>query len=849
MWREQPGQDVDDLSVKNHLTVRGNGGTVQHLETTQVKVQSPGRPTYYRKKWAPLTDGIPVFKVEGGVKNKDYRIETDGTLTILTSTQMTISGGKGLEKGNSKTGTLGKEIYGRIKVADKVGSVNLILDDVVCDRASNVSALDLGTGNDVNLTLAAGSTNIFRGTGNSNHAGISLGTGTSVTINSAGGVGSTEGKLVASGTRGAAGIGSNGTGTFQRGSLNTSTTSCGNITINGGTIEATGGMDGGAGIGGGNYGSCGAITINGGNITATGTKHGAGIGGGWYDADHRSSGNGAITITGGEITAVCLEHGTGIGAGCMGTSGAITITGDAVIKRAVGGVSAAGIGASASGRCASISILGNATVKSAEGGANGAGIGAGAKEPNAYGSSVGDIVINTTGTVMATGGDYGVGIGCGPSSEQAGSEESGLSFCGDIQILGGVVDAAGGVNSTGIGAGKGSVSGNITIGDKNGSREVVVTAMGGMSFNGGNILSYRDPGHTVKGELSIVGKNTTVRAGYLGEGRYSTSGAVNSSGTPVFAYPLYLLISDLLLPAGNGLENFPLSEDVDRNSIRITATGKSDGTSFSWSPGLSHAPLEKGYDFIWMTGQDQQLTVEYDTASGGKKSYTLELIFDEPTGIFRTKKQEKLDELAQVPDYYPAGTRPEKKFYLPQDAFDPSQEPFPAGKPDGPVPIPGAPDPSKPDPPKPDIPGSSDSHVSGQQKEGRGEIILQVGASSRETLGIPRFYLSLEALKMGEIDISTQKNAQDAIPVIQRAIERVSTVRGAYGAFTNRLEHNIRSLELAEENIQAAESRIRDADMAEERGAQLVCSICTQSAQAMLAQCNIQAEQILGLLQ
>lgn len=756
LWHEKLEREVDEKTV-NHLTVRSSGGAVQHLEAKMCTVTDKLGNKFEVKDWAPLTDGLDAFKVTGGVKGTDYTLSTDGTLTILTGARMTISGGKGLARGNSQNGTLGKEIYGKIRVADNIGSVNLVLADVVCDHVSNDVALDLGKNNEVNLTLAAGSTNVFQGSGDYNHAGIALRTGTNLTIDSAGGVGSTDGKLVAGGTRGAAGIGSNGTGTFQRGSLNIATTSCGSITINGGTIEATGGTDGGAGIGGGNYGSCGKITINGGNITATGQKHGAGIGGGWYDKDHRSYGNGAITITGGNITAICKEHGTGIGAGCMGTSGAITITGDAVIEQAVGGICAAGIGASASGRCASISILGNATVKNAVGGSNGAGIGAGAKEPNAYGSSVGEIVINTTGAVVATGGNGGVGIGCGFSAAGALSESNGLSSCGDIQILGGVVDAAGGVNSTGIGAGRGSVSGGITIGDESGSNMVVVTAAGGMSFNGGNILSYTDGSHTTAGELRIVGENTTVRAGYLGEGRYSTSGAVNRGGTPVFAYPLYLLVSSLLLPAGDGLENFPLTEDADRNSIRITAVGKSDGTRFSWMPGLSHAPLENGYDFIWMTGQDQELTVEYNTASGGKKSYTLELFFDGPTGIFRTRKQETPDELAQVPDYYPVNTKPEQKFYLPKDTFDVSQDPFPSGKPDAPVPIPGGsnpnpPDPSRPDPPVPPGPDPSRDPGSvhpGCREKSAGESFYRSGQAPKKRWQFHAFIFLWKLWKWG----------------------------------------------------------------------------------------------------
>ena len=97
--------------------------------------------------------------------------------------------------------------------------------------------------------------------------------------------------------------------------------SCGAITINGGTIIATG-VDKGAGIGSGYYNStCGAITINGGTITATGGDNGAGIGSGYC-----YSSCGDITITGGIVTATGGMYGAGIGSGYFESScGAITI--------------------------------------------------------------------------------------------------------------------------------------------------------------------------------------------------------------------------------------------------------------------------------------------------------------------------------------------------------------------------------------------------------------------------------------------------------------------------------------------------------------------------------------------
>ena len=119
-----------------------------------------------------------------------------------------------------------------------------------------------------------------------------------------------SGQIEVSGGADASAIGSGGFGS-----------SCGAITINGGTIIATG-VDKGAGIGSGYYNStCGAITINGGTITATGGDSAAGIGGGYY-----KSSCGAITITGGIVTATGGDNGAGIGSGYFESScGAITI--------------------------------------------------------------------------------------------------------------------------------------------------------------------------------------------------------------------------------------------------------------------------------------------------------------------------------------------------------------------------------------------------------------------------------------------------------------------------------------------------------------------------------------------
>ena len=99
-----------------------------------------------------------------------------------------------------------------------------------------------------------------------------------------------------------------------------------------------------------------------------------------------------------------------------------------------------------------------------------------------------------------------------------------------------------------------------------------------------------------------------------------------------------------------------------------------------------------------------------------------------------------------------------------------------------------------------------------------------------------------------DIDISTQAGAQEAVDVIKNAINYVSSVRGDLGAIQNRLEHTANNLSVMAENIQDAESTIRDTDVAEEMMSYVKNNILVQSAQAMLAQANQVPQGVLQLL-
>lgn len=99
------------------------------------------------------------------------------------------------------------------------------------------------------------------------------------------------------------------------------------------------------------------------------------------------------------------------------------------------------------------------------------------------------------------------------------------------------------------------------------------------------------------------------------------------------------------------------------------------------------------------------------------------------------------------------------------------------------------------------------------------------------------------------IDISTAQGAKNAITIINQAIDGISSMRSDFGALQNRLEHTISNLSVQNENITAAESRIRDVDMAKEMMAYTKNNILIQASQAMLAQANMVPQGVLQLLQ
>ena len=137
-----------------------------------------------------------------------------------------------------------------------------------------------------------------------------------------------------------------------------------------------------------------------------------------------------------------------------------------------------------------------------------------------------------------------------------------------------------------------------------------------------------------------------------------------------------------------------------------------------------------------------------------------------------------------------------------------------------------------------------------------GEFKFKIGANTdaEDTISVTIGNMSATGLKSGggsafSIAIDTAENANATLVAIDYAIGKVSEQRTNIGVLQNRMEYAISNLSTSEENLTAAESRIRDVDMAEEMVNYTKNSILNQAAMAMLAQANQQPQNILSLLQ
>ncbi|QAV33448.1 flagellin [Fervidobacterium changbaicum] len=130
------------------------------------------------------------------------------------------------------------------------------------------------------------------------------------------------------------------------------------------------------------------------------------------------------------------------------------------------------------------------------------------------------------------------------------------------------------------------------------------------------------------------------------------------------------------------------------------------------------------------------------------------------------------------------------------------------------------------------------------------QLVFQIGANEGANMvaGIDAMNAKDLGLLTSTLKVTTQNDAERTISVIDAAIHKVSSVRSQLGAIQNRLEHTIANLGVAAENLTAAESRIRDADMAKEMMQFTKAQILMQSGMSMLAQANTLPQNVLQLM-
>ncbi len=132
--------------------------------------------------------------------------------------------------------------------------------------------------------------------------------------------------------------------------------------------------------------------------------------------------------------------------------------------------------------------------------------------------------------------------------------------------------------------------------------------------------------------------------------------------------------------------------------------------------------------------------------------------------------------------------------------------------------------------------------------DGSFDSVFQIGANTGQTIAAKISKVDATELGVNAVTIANSADASTAIGTVNTAINNLSTVRSNLGAIQNRLEYTTRNLNNSAENLQAAESRVRDTDMAKEMMNFTKTNVLNQAAQAMLAQANQLPNQVLQLL-
>ncbi|MDE7063121.1 MAG: flagellin, partial [Lachnospiraceae bacterium] len=130
-----------------------------------------------------------------------------------------------------------------------------------------------------------------------------------------------------------------------------------------------------------------------------------------------------------------------------------------------------------------------------------------------------------------------------------------------------------------------------------------------------------------------------------------------------------------------------------------------------------------------------------------------------------------------------------------------------------------------------------------------GMMQLQIGPNENQTMRVDIPKMSAEMLYLDDLDVTTVTGADRGIRALDEALAQVSGIRASLGAYENRLDYTIGSLDATGENMTQAMSRIKDADMAVEMTEYTQQNVLAQAATSVLAQANDLPQQVLQLLQ
>jgi flagellin-like hook-associated protein FlgL len=602
----------------------------------------------------------------------------------------------------------------------------------------------------------------------------------------------------------------------------------------------------------------GALTANGGNGVVGGEGSGAGIGGNGTTGAGESGGT--VLIESGTVMARGGGGGSnhnaigigGIGAGIGGgggrtqggaggqvtiSGGNVTATGGAGFPHNTGGNSACGVG--------------------------GAGIGGGSGGVSGSIGGGGAIVIISGGVVTATGGSTGgcvgnrpgVGIGGGYGAATGGAG-------GSLTINGGIVTVSTNANTAAIGGGNGGHWGGVTGAGGTGAAVNVTGGLlevrSGRISGGSNYGGIAGPSGTTAvngGNLSIAVPGTVTDGDTPSNQIWRTEIFLFNSGGSQFTFPPHTAVEYIL--DGQTIEAVT---DSRGRLFMYLPPGRADGTNsistmtIAANPDLGLPGDLQGWLLVQnlnnldalafaqnisdipplISGQadrtgENSATVNFNCSNFAGDFYYIIRSNDDPSSpLAEELRNSPLRGNAAVGvntfdiDSLTPGSY--RVYLMLVNEHDSNSNIL--SMPISPYTI--------TEPPQIDDQG--------------GGLILQVGANSEDIMRVFIEDMSMSALGIASDNIATMQAASAAISSVSDAINRVSLQRADLGAYQNRLEYKIANLDNSTENLSAAESRIRDTDMAKEMTEFTKQNILTQATTAMLAQANALPQSILQLL-